>query len=160
MGNGFGTCAWYDCKGYDDIAIGIKAFTRVDKLRIVLSKLSTFNLGNIDVIIVDDDPQMPEKDKLCDETSKKLNLKVLKLLYNSGLSHGRNVIVKNTKTKYILLLDDVVISNEISLAILHEKSPEVCDFRFGLEGGHKINALIIYAFPRLTDLLSDSVSGD
>jgi len=88
----------------NDISVGIKTFLRNNRIKRCLSSL--VNKGFKEIIIADDGKRDPEKDKIYDKYSKKLPLKILRLSFDVGVSYGRNKIVKNCNTKYLLLLDD------------------------------------------------------
>ncbi|NJE27128.1 glycosyltransferase, partial [Thermococcus sp. MV5] len=76
-----------------DVTIGLKTFYRTEKLRNTLRSLVGLNVK--EVIVADDGPEDPEKEKLYQEMSEYLPLKVIRLPYNSGLAYGRNRIVEN-----------------------------------------------------------------
>ncbi|NJE05718.1 glycosyltransferase [Thermococcus sp. M36] len=100
-----------------DVTIGLKTFYRTEKLRNTLRSLVGLNVK--EVIVADDGPEDPEKEKLYQEMSEYLPLKVIRLPYNSGLAYGRNRIVENTKTPYLLIMDDdMEVLGEQSISIL------------------------------------------
>lgn len=64
---------------------------------------------NIDIIIADDSfKKYKQQNKLIIEKYKKINnnIKYLDLPHDTGLSYGRNAIVKKCNTKYIMIIDD------------------------------------------------------
>jgi len=95
-----------------DVTVGIKTFKRDKKLFNLLNSLQKWNFK--EVIVADDSNISPEKRKKYEDMKKKIPLTVLELPFDTGLSQGRNEIVKNTKTKYILFLDDDMIPYKIS----------------------------------------------
>ncbi len=104
-------------KNLSDVTIGIKTFYRPEKLRIALQ--SMVSLGVNEIIVADDGSENPVKEKLYQEMSEYLPLKVIRLPYDSGLAYGRNRIVENTKTPYLLIMDDdMEVLDEQSISIL------------------------------------------
>jgi len=87
-----------------DVTVGIKTFYRPEKLKNALKSL--ISLGVSEVIVADDGPEDPDKEQLYNSMSEYLPLRVLRLPYDSGLAYGRNKIVENTKTPYLLIIDD------------------------------------------------------
>lgn len=89
---------------FNDVTIGIKTFYRIEKLKRTLKSLVGIDVREI--IVADDGPEAPEKEQLYNAMSEYLPLKILRLPYDSGLAYGRNKIVENTKTPYLLIIDD------------------------------------------------------
>ena len=94
----------------DKLTIGIKTFCRPKVLDWNLSQWINLNLfKNINVIIADDSfKEYKKKNKIIIQKYKLLNnnINYLDISENTGLSFGRNEIVKNCNTKYILIIDD------------------------------------------------------
>ena len=115
-------------KDLRDVTVGIKTFYRPEKLKITLQSLRAIKTR--EVIIADDGLSDPVKEKLYGEMSKYFPLKVIRLPYDSGLAYGRNKIVENTKTPYLLIIDDdMEVLGEQSIYILKdilEKDKTLC----------------------------------
>ncbi len=88
----------------EDVTVGLKTFYRTKRLEMTLNSL--IGLGVKEVIVADDGPEDPIKEKIYERMKQHLPLKVLKLPYDAGLGYGRKEIVKHTKTKYLLIIDD------------------------------------------------------
>jgi len=102
-----------------DVTVGIKTFYRKEKLKIALKSL--IGLDVREVIVADDGPKDPDKEQLYNSMSEYLPLRVLRLPYDSGLAYGRNRIVENTKTPYLLIIDDdMEIPNKNSILFLKQ----------------------------------------
>lgn len=94
-----------------EVTFIIKTFKRYDCLDILLKSIKKFYPEAIVIIADDNNPQ--DYRKLFYVVWKKLlNLRVLKLPFDSGLSFGRNKMVEHSNTKYIFLLDDDFIFTE------------------------------------------------
>ena len=87
-----------------DITVGIKTFLRTDKLRMCLDSLTQHHWR--EVIVADDGPIDAERERMYEEFSSRLPLRLLRLEFDTGLAAGRNEIVRNCRTDYLLLLDD------------------------------------------------------
>jgi glycosyltransferase involved in cell wall biosynthesis len=87
-----------------DISVGIKTFMRTPKLRLCLESLTRCPWR--EVIIADDGPIDEEREQLYRWATGQLPLKLLRLPFDTGLSAGRNEIVRHCGTDYLLMLDD------------------------------------------------------
>ena len=87
-----------------DITVGIKTFYRENKLKQLFDSL--IGIGFKEAIVADDGKETESKERLYKEYAKRLPLKVIRLDYDTGLSFGRNRIVDQTNTPYLLMLDD------------------------------------------------------
>ncbi len=86
------------------ITVGIKTFFRAKALEMALESLKEHSWH--EVIIADDGIIDEKKDAIYEKYSKILPLKLLKLEFDTGLSYGRNKIIENCETDFLLLLDD------------------------------------------------------
>jgi cytidyltransferase-like protein len=95
-------------KPSDTIAVGIKTFMRAPTLYRALNELKKNCPVSYRLYIADDGPLDDEKkyryQKLRDEGHT-----VITLPFNSGISAGRNAIIKAFKEDYILIADDDVV---------------------------------------------------
>jgi glycosyltransferase involved in cell wall biosynthesis len=89
------------------IDIIIKTFNRYDSLARLLRSIEKYYPESN--IIISDDSQAFDEEFY---TKFNLNLKVLNLGVDVGLSYGRNKAMMNTKTPYVLLLDDDFVFDE------------------------------------------------
>jgi len=94
------------------LSIGIKTFCRPEALYYCLNNFIFLEkyLG-IQIIIADDSNEKYKKInkniiKKFKDKNKKINIKYLDLYFDTGLSYGRNKIIENCETKYILIIDD------------------------------------------------------
>lgn len=87
-----------------DVTVGIKTFYRPEKIKNALKSLVGLEIKR--VIVADDGKIDEKKEKIYEEMSQLLPLEVLRLPYNSGVAYGRNMIIKRTRTPYLLMLDD------------------------------------------------------
>jgi GT2 family glycosyltransferase len=89
----------------ENLTIVIKTFNR-HKTLIRLLKSIYQHLGRINVIVLDDSTSRTSKIKIQRFINNKSNIRLLNNYENIGLSRGRNILVRNVKTKYFLLCDD------------------------------------------------------
>lgn len=93
-----------------DILVSVKTFLRDDQLfRCVDSLLKTY--PDLKVVICDDGHQNETKKRYYKSLTD-AGHKVLILSFNSGMTKGRNHIVKNSESKYLLYVDDDFIFSE------------------------------------------------
>lgn len=90
-------------ENYDII---LKTFLRSDKLEKCLSKMLELDHTPNLVVISDDGPPSTTKDELYSKYQKLLNLNVLKLPFDAGISRSRNEAFHKTTSPHILLIDD------------------------------------------------------
>ena len=92
------------------LTIGIKTFCRPHTLNESLHTLFTKNIIYYPIIIVDDSLNKYKVQNMyvINKYKKKYSqdIKLIFLPFDSGLSKGRNVIVNNCKTKYLMIIDD------------------------------------------------------
>lgn len=86
------------------VTCGIKSFLREEKLEGCLKSL--VGKGFNSVIVADDGEISKNKRALYDKYTHSLPLELVELPFDTGISAGRNEIVKRCKTEYLLLLDD------------------------------------------------------
>jgi glycosyltransferase involved in cell wall biosynthesis len=109
----------------DDITVGVKTFLRTPKLRMCLESLASHAWS--EVIVADDGPIDEEREELYKEFSGRLPLVVVRLPFDTGLSAGRNEIVRRCSTNYLLVLDDdqTVPDNIGALVDVLDERPEL-----------------------------------
>jgi hypothetical protein len=103
------------------VTVGIKSFFRPQAVERTLKALVGHDFA--EVIVADDSVIDEEKQSIFNEAKKKIkNFRVIELPFDVGLSIGRNEIVKNCNTEYILMLDDdqEIPSNIIKLGDILE----------------------------------------
>lgn len=91
-----------------DLTIGIKTFCRPKVLEWNLKQWSNIEIfKDLSVIIADDsdDKNKIENKNIISKGNNK-NIMYLDLSFNTGLSFGRNQIVENCITEYIMIIDD------------------------------------------------------
>ena len=87
-----------------DVTIGIKSFYRAPQLAACLHAL--LELPIPEVIVADDGEIDAEKRAVYRAFNDRLPLRLLELEFDTGLSFGRNQIVRESHTPYVLMLDD------------------------------------------------------
>ncbi len=88
----------------NDVTVGIKTFYRPDRLAQCLRSLVDKPFAR--VIVADDGEIDAAKQAVYDEFSKLLPMDLLRLDYDTGLAYGRNRIVEQCRTPFLLMLDD------------------------------------------------------
>jgi glycosyltransferase involved in cell wall biosynthesis len=80
-----------------------------------------------EVIVADDGPIDAEREQLYSRFAERLPLKVIRLPFDTGLSAGRNEIVRQCDTPYLLMLDDdqTVPANVGRLAEVLDENPAI-----------------------------------
>ena len=112
----------------ENISVGIKTFKRPDCIKQCLESIPSITFKEV---LVADDNSDEEYEKhhfeIYEEEKQRLNLKVIRLPFDSGLSKGRNEVFKQANTEYVLWLDDDILcpNNILSLVYLFEKYPYV-----------------------------------
>lgn len=110
-----------------EIAVGVKVFTRTNRLEELLSSVPP---GLVSTVYVADDGPEASKEKrrkrLYDE-SYPFDLVVLDLEYNTGVGYGRRQIVEEFTGEYLLMLDsDLQIPNNVGVLVeLLEARPDL-----------------------------------
>jgi len=92
-------------KRKDTIAVGIKTFMREANFFRTLDAIET-KFPYAYTLYIADDSRISDKKRLVYDQLKRDGHHVLYMPFNSGLSAGRNAIVKDVKEDYILILDD------------------------------------------------------
>lgn len=107
-----------------DIALGVKVFSRVDKLKDLLDSVKEAPIES--VYIADDGEETEAKTELYNREYS-FDLEVLNLEYDAGLGYGRNRIVEVFDEEYLLIVDSdhEVPSNVSKLAEQLEERPEL-----------------------------------
>lgn len=114
-----------------DITFGIKTFQRYDSLRDLFKSIEYY-YPKAKIIVADDSEKIDTLFYVA--WKKKLDITLLKMPFDSGLSAGRNLMVEHCKTDYFLLLDDdFVFTEETKIEKFYEiiKSNK----KIGLVGG-------------------------
>ncbi|HEX7374101.1 MAG TPA: glycosyltransferase [Steroidobacteraceae bacterium] len=108
-----------------DISVGIKTFMRTPQLRLCLDSLRSIEWR--EVIVADDGPIDEEREELYRSAAEALPLKLLRLPFDTGLAAGRNEIVRQCGTPYLLMLDDdqTVPANVGLLADILDENPVI-----------------------------------
>ena len=116
-----------------DVTFIIKTFKRYKCLERLLFSIRKYYPQN-KLIIADDNSDTEFNAYLYLKWKKRLNIEVLRLSYDTGLSYGRNKMVEATKTPFILLLDDDFVFNEETRIDKFYKVLK-SDINIGLVGG-------------------------
>ena len=92
----------------NNLTIGIKTFCRPNALNESLSSIVKYNKYKFKIIIADDsnDKYKLKNKEIINKYKQEKEITLLDLKFDSGLSKGRNEIVKNCNTKYLMILDD------------------------------------------------------
>jgi hypothetical protein len=85
-----------------DIAVGVKVFSRVEKLGRLLSSIEP---SPIDTVYVADDGEMTDEKTALYDREFDFDLTVFDLPYDAGLGQGRAHIVENLAEEYLLVVD-------------------------------------------------------
>ena len=91
------------------LTVGIKTFCRPKALKETLANILSYENFKFEILIADDSAnKYKEQNKsiVHEISTGKIDINILDLEFDSGLSRGRNEIVKNTKTDYLMILDD------------------------------------------------------
>lgn len=90
-----------------DLTIGIKTFCRPKVLEESLANITNNKLKFKILVSDDSDDEYKEMNKkIIDKFKFKYDIRLLDLPFDSGLSRGRNEIVNNCNTKYLMIIDD------------------------------------------------------
>ncbi len=87
-----------DACALEDVTAIIKSFERPVRLHGLVNSIKCF-YPRLKIIVVDDSRAKPEFDE-------SLNVELVSLPFDSGVSHGRSAGLRSVKTKYVLTLDD------------------------------------------------------
>jgi hypothetical protein len=85
-----------------DIAVGVKIFSRVEKLEQLLASIDPYP---IDTVYVADDGEMTDAKSELYGRAFEFDLTVFDLPYDAGLGDGRAHIVENSSEEYLLVVD-------------------------------------------------------
>jgi GT2 family glycosyltransferase len=91
----------------DDVTIAIKTFERPDSLKGLLASIRQF-YPSVPILVADDSKE-PYGPGMAREFS---NMECVTLPFDSGISIGRNAMLKRIKTKYFVLCDDDLLFYE------------------------------------------------
>jgi hypothetical protein len=86
----------------DDVALGVKVFTRADQLQGLLESVAE---TEIPTVYIADDGEMTEKKAEIYSTEYSFETVVLDLDYDVGLGYGRREIVENLDEEFLLIVD-------------------------------------------------------
>jgi len=108
-----------------NVTVGIKSFYRSEQLTNCLESLK--NKGVFEVIVADDGEIDAGKRAVYSKYGQEVPLRLLELDFDTGISFGRNQIVKACKTEFLLMLDDdqVVPDNVEDLRIILRSDPQL-----------------------------------
>lgn len=111
----------------DGITVGVKTFLRPDKLKTCLQHVHRLETDPDRVLVADDSPAQDINRDVYDHFEGKLPLEVIRLEPDVGLSAGRNRIVDETETTYLLMIDDdhYVPSGMLSMRRILEEDPSL-----------------------------------
>jgi len=99
----------------DVIAIGVKTFMRESSLFKVLNAIKEHFPFSYKLYIVDDGPISEQKEYVYQRLEDQGH-EIIKLPFNSGISMGRNHIVKKVEEEYLLIMDDdIALQDEVSI---------------------------------------------
>lgn len=87
------------------VAIGIKTFMREETLFKTLDSIEKYFPFSYKLYIADDSGISNEKE-YCYQQLQLQGHTIIRLPFNSGLSYGRNEIIKRVEEKYVLIMDD------------------------------------------------------
>ncbi len=112
-------------KATNGITVGVKTFMRTPKVRLCLQSLAQHTWHQ--VIVADDGQIDAEREAMYAEAATRLPLKLLRLPFDTGLAAGRNEIVRQCTTPYLLMLDDdqTVPANIGRLAEVLDENPGI-----------------------------------
>jgi glycosyltransferase involved in cell wall biosynthesis len=87
-------------------SVVISTLMRPLKLRTCLEHIDRIPVSPEKVVVCDDGEDHPKQQEVYEEFRERLNLEVIRLPFNTGLSEKRNEGIEATDSKYILLIDD------------------------------------------------------
>lgn len=87
-------------------SIILATFLRPEKLEKCLHSISNLHIKPEKVVVGDNGKPTKRKDKIYSKYKKCINLEVVNLEFDAGLSKARNEAFKKTNTDYVLLIDD------------------------------------------------------
>lgn len=96
-------------KEFKVLTVGIKTFCRPKALRETLVNISKYKNFPFRILIADDSTDYYKEKNKCvvsEINTDQIDIHIIDLEFDSGLSRGRNEIVKNTMTDYLMILDD------------------------------------------------------
>jgi GT2 family glycosyltransferase len=95
-----------------DVSLIIKTFERKEALRRLLSSIADQGYDHLPVLIADDS-KAPYREEILSEFGDLVDEYVV-LPFDSGISKGRNELLKRVDTKYFVLNDDDYVYGEIT----------------------------------------------
>lgn len=116
-----------------DIAIGIKTFLREESFFETLNAIEEYFPLSYKLYIADDGHISDEKECRYQGLEKEGH-EIMRLPFNSGISVGRNEIVKRAEENYLLIMDDDIAFQD-SLSIKHMKAILDSDDDIGICAG-------------------------
>jgi glycosyltransferase involved in cell wall biosynthesis len=97
------------------VAIGIKTFMREESLFRTIDSIEKYFPFPYKLYIADDSEISDEKEYRYQQLEIQGHM-IIRLPFNSGLSHGRNMIIRKVKEDYILMMDDdILLANSESI---------------------------------------------
>jgi len=84
----------------------LKTFMRPEKLEKCLASIQRLNPPPQRVVVADDGPESPEKERVYKAFDGLPGFKLLRLEFDAGISRSRNQAFKHTSAPYVLLIDD------------------------------------------------------
>ncbi|GAG95865.1 unnamed protein product, partial [marine sediment metagenome] len=93
------------------VAIGIKTFMREENLFKTIDSIEKYFPYPYKLYIADDS-EISEEKECCYQQLENQGHMIIRLPFNSGLSHGRNMIIKRVKEAYVLIMDDDILLND------------------------------------------------
>jgi hypothetical protein len=136
-----------------DISLIIKTFERQSVLERLLASIRAQGYAEYPVLVADDS-KTPYKDAILDKYGDVVDEYIV-LPFDSGLSKGRNELLKRVETKYFVLNDDdFFYGNETDLRFARKELEE-----YGLDilGGYLFNKVREYHWPWLPKRLSNAL---
>jgi len=95
------------------VALGVKVFTRVDKLA---DLLDTANHPLVETVYVADDGEITDEKRELYDQEYDFELELLDLEYDTGLGYGRKKICESLSEEYLLILDsDMLVPKNIEI---------------------------------------------
>lgn len=97
----------------NDVALGVKVFSRYQKLKQLLTSIEDTSIGKV---YVADDGEPDSEERQVYEGEYSFDLQVLKLPYDAGLGYGRKRIVDEMSEDFLLIVDsDHQVPENVSL---------------------------------------------
>jgi glycosyltransferase involved in cell wall biosynthesis len=110
------------------LSIIIPTYKRPAKLRRALSSIKVSNPNDIEVIVIDDDPDMSAAQIIVNYPFVRY---FAKRGIDRGLSRSRNIGIEFARNEFLVFLDDDDYFTGISIEFLLSKADEMFDFYYG-----------------------------